>query len=302
MSKVRQGFTLIELLVVIAIIAILVGLLLPAVQKVREAAARSQCTNNLKQIGVGMHAFHDANRHLPQGGGDPGGENPARRPYYFSWTFHILPFIEQASLYRLAPVNHMTDINTVSGGAGILNKFDTSPIPIYYCPTRRAPGLYHGDAVCDYGANGGTNFNDGVIARNNNTSFRHIRLLDIYDGTANTLLVGERRINMATMTSGGDCYDNEPALRPASDCDTLRRAQPSGGSWLTPAADVNIPSNTNYFCGGGFCQFGGPHPGRMVAVLADGSVRTVSFSVSPLVSKNFCVRNDGLAVDMTNID
>src|SRR5436853_511345 len=92
-SPWRRGFTLIELLVVIAIIAILIALLVPAVQKVREAAARTQCTNNLKQLALGCHAYHDVNKFLP----------PARlaRDAYATWPVLILPYIDQGALYQL---------------------------------------------------------------------------------------------------------------------------------------------------------------------------------------------------------
>src|SRR4051812_48380897 len=128
MARLRKGFTLIELLVVIAIIAILIGLLVPAVQKVREAANRTQCQNNLKQIGIAVLTFHDTHRNFPQGGGDPGGENPAVRPFYFSWTFHIYPYIEQDNLYKLAPTDQLIDMTTIAGGNAALSTLDKSII------------------------------------------------------------------------------------------------------------------------------------------------------------------------------
>ena len=175
---------------------------------------------------------------------------------------------------------------------------------MFYCPSRRSVKLYHGHAITDYAGNSGTNGTDGVIVLNNSPTYFKIKIASILDGTSNTLLAGERRINLFDIDSGSDCYDNEPAVRPANDCDVLRRAAPSGGSWLAPAFDVSVSTTVScgYFGGGGLCQFGSSHATGMHGVLADGTVRMIGFNVNPTTFKNLCVRNDGQVVDLSALD
>lgn len=173
-SHRRSGFTLIELLVVIAIIAVLIGLLLPAVQAAREAARRAQCTNNLKQIGLGFMNFESANSHLPQGPYDGrASSNPqfaccnADGPEGWNHFFKILPFIEQQQVYNLA--NFSSPLKGEGGTTTTNGEIFVARVAIanYYCPSRRVNERYGSDPITSTSRNdyaGCQGFRTGLAA------------------------------------------------------------------------------------------------------------------------------------------
>jgi prepilin-type N-terminal cleavage/methylation domain-containing protein/prepilin-type processing-associated H-X9-DG protein len=199
----RRGFTLIELLVVIAIIGILIALLLPAVQKVREAANRIKCENNLKQIGTALHNYHDTYGVLPTGQ-DVSRTLPDGTPnyhIYWTWMARLLPYVEQQNLYNQADAWSHVNNNYTNPWGPPSNPAQSTPMPVYSCPddsrdltsafAAEEPGEQASIYVAFTGYLGvnGTDLlkRDGVFFANANVAFK-----DITDGLSNTLFAGER--------------------------------------------------------------------------------------------------------------
>jgi prepilin-type N-terminal cleavage/methylation domain-containing protein/prepilin-type processing-associated H-X9-DG protein len=220
----RKGFTLIELLVVVAIIGVLIALLMPAVQKVREAANRVHCLNNMKQMGLALHNYHDVEGRFP-----PAldlGERPFRPPPnrgwhpYWSWRARLMPYYEQDNLYRIADEwahignGNPTDFHWWPWG-DFWNNFATAlpnpalgqPVALWICPseprnlliqyqdfgpTQRIPVAFSDyQGVC--GIRGDfEGEKSGILVYSDRSTKRKVRIADITDGTSNTLMVGER--------------------------------------------------------------------------------------------------------------
>jgi prepilin-type N-terminal cleavage/methylation domain-containing protein/prepilin-type processing-associated H-X9-DG protein len=217
LSRSSSAFTLIELLVVIAIIAILIGLLLPAVQKVREAAARASCQNNLKQMGLAMNNYHDTYKRIPGAGGN--GTNagyPNTVPQQWCAQFQLFPFIEQGNLYNMATGGNPLNISPLPGGT--VTAADV-PVKTYLCPARGRTGFCTGGGsspniwgpLTDYALNAcgngtvsvqGYNINVYGFNFNNLPSSPNVTMTVItgQNGTANTIYIGEKGIDPSWYT------------------------------------------------------------------------------------------------------
>jgi prepilin-type N-terminal cleavage/methylation domain-containing protein/prepilin-type processing-associated H-X9-DG protein len=309
-----SAFTLIELLVVIAIIAILIGLLLPAVQKVREAASRMRCQNHLKQMALACHNYHDVVGRLPStgrqdfyGSRDSANRTASAPQQRWSWLYQILPFVEQTNVHVLTSDTQVR----------------ASTIPIYNCPSRRPATVVGAIVLSDYAGNGGitwcpaneTGTWNGTIVPGwvNNGGWiavPPVTITGVTDGTSNTLLLGEKFVATNHYATAAQWGDNNNWCHGGSWI-TLRFAahQPrqdglaSAATQENPVPNYNAPG-INGRCGpwglgspgngGGYYDYwGSPHPGGFNVAMTDGSVRSIPYNIPLATLQVLSHRSDG---------
>jgi prepilin-type N-terminal cleavage/methylation domain-containing protein/prepilin-type processing-associated H-X9-DG protein len=293
-TRPRRAFTLIELLVVIAIIAVLIALLLPAVQQAREAARRTQCRNNLKQIGLALHNYHDVHQMFPSGwiGVALDGRPYVEGPTGWGWGAMVLPMMDQGPLYQ--QINFHLQIDHPANALAL-----ETVIPSFRCPTDPSPerwgipeednpdeilamlpsanyvGSFGPEEVhdCEDVPIGFTcdtpNIFNGIFAHNTS-----VRIRDILDGTSNTFLAGERR--------------TDPALGWHS---TWVGAVPEGHeAFARVLGSADHPPN---YIGAHFEDFSSFHAGGVHFLFADGRVRFLGENINKLLYKSLATRADG---------
>ena len=289
--RARRGFTLIELLVVIAIIAVLIALLLPAVQQAREAARRSQCINNLKQLGLALHNYHDTMTVFPPGWlGVQGGVSHMEGQSGFAWGAHLLPYMDQAPLYTQINFNlSCADAANTVARQTVLNVFrcpsDPSPntwaLPEEADPTHILATLPTANYVGSFGSQGfeticvGGAFpaaqcmGDGMFFHNSST-----RMRDVTDGSSNTIFLGEHRTDNAL-----GWHSTWVGAVPAGEESIARVLAVSDHTPNHPALHIDDYSSW--------------HVGGVHLLLGDGRVRFVTQNIDSNVFRALSTRSGG---------
>ena len=301
MSKIirkRLAFTLIELLVVVAIVGVLIGLLLPAVQKAREAANRAKCQNNLHQIGIALHSYHGDHCSFP-----PGYRWKQRMPDLstqtdpgWSWAAFLLPYLEQDNLQR--QINFQSSVGDPSNEA-----IRTAVLPPFLCPTDQQTGLFQVQTADGLSINAATSSyaacfgglveiantpgkGDGLFYRNS-----RVRIADIRDGTSNTFAVGERAALFAQAPWAGAISNGTVRITP--------------GAPVTSTSVEDAPVQVLAHCGSHALNdtqsdpddFFTPHVGTAFFLFADGSARPVSVKTEVEIIRSLATRSGGELVN-----
>ncbi|TWT39361.1 DUF1559 domain-containing protein [Blastopirellula retiformator] len=317
--KLRHAFTLVELLVVIAIIGVLIALLLPAVQQAREAARRMSCTNNLKQLGLALHNYHDTHGSFPPGG--------LGYPFVWSPQSLLLPYVDQGNLgdllhYEVPPMNAFAG----SYDATLVGENDTAAqtrLSLLLCPSDRdeVPGSVYGgisypmslgsgvNNISDASDDGANANSDGVIFSLSKTGFR-----DVTDGTSNTVVFSEHLLGDGNDSAPSNNDYRHRVIQLDTNTQTTESAcTPSsapawsgqrGAKWVNGhLADALYnhwygPNSSSPDCHNGYHNFAitsarSQHPGGVQAARVDGSVRFVGETVDIVIWRALATRGGG---------
>lgn len=309
----NNGFTLIELLVVIAIIAVLIALLLPAVQQAREAARRTQCKNNMKQIGLALHNYESSYNCWPPGSVTAASQNAFMIP---NWRLQIFPYFDQAPLYNalnfsLSFAGNTSNTNTTALGKLTLAMYvcPSSPldpcanlgsnsqfiqIPMYIGVAGSYPDVA-GRTVGSSSNYGGFYTNNGMLLINELT-----RMRDAIDGTSNVLMVAEQSGRVGTSDVRSGYYGGYTGVN-FNNSNPVTGSNPAGSdSWSVGVTGVQYKINSPTTAGGSDNPYDANtvinsfHTGGVHGLLADGSVRFISNNIDFNTFANLCSRADGM--------